>query len=279
MQNSRKSRTLDVVTTSESADPATLDLTEAADELGVHYQTAYRWVRTGRLPAVLVKGRYRVATSDLRAVDADRNAPKTPDPPSRRRRDGAAERMFDLLVDGDETAATRLAHDLAAEGLPIVELVQHVLAPPLRRIGAGWANEELTIWVEHRASAIVERVLGTLAPNPRGRRRGTAVVAAVSGDRHAIATLMAAVVLRDDNWHVHHLGADMPPEEIERFCVDHDVSVVALSVTGDQAAATVDDARVRLAQIGVPVVVGGAGRTLDDLVDEVRAAARTGVRR
>lgn len=260
-------------------DVVELDLAEAASELGVHYQTAYRWVRTGRLPAVLVGGRYRVAESELRTLDHDRHVPKTPEPPSRPRRDRAAERMFDLLVDGDETAAVRSAHELAAEGLPLVELVEHVLAPPLRRIGTGWADGELTIWVEHRASAIVERVLGSLAPNPRGRRRGTVVVAAVSGDRHSLATLMATVVLRDDNWHVHHLGADVPPEEIERFCADHDVSVAALSVTGDQVAATVDDVARRLEAIGVPVVVGGGGRTLSDLVGEVGAASRTGVRR
>jgi MerR family transcriptional regulator, light-induced transcriptional regulator len=35
-----------------------IELAEAADRLGVHYQTAYRWVREGRLPAVRVRGRY-----------------------------------------------------------------------------------------------------------------------------------------------------------------------------------------------------------------------------
>ena len=50
---------------------AVLRLSDAADELGVHYQTAYRWVRTGRLPARLVNGEYEVSRRDVRAV-ADR---------------------------------------------------------------------------------------------------------------------------------------------------------------------------------------------------------------
>ncbi len=42
-----------------------LDLQAAADELGVHYQTAYRWVRNGRLEAELVGGRYLVSRDDI----------------------------------------------------------------------------------------------------------------------------------------------------------------------------------------------------------------------
>jgi len=49
-----------------------LELQEAADALGVHYQTAYRWVRTGKLPANMVGGRYLVEQRDLDAVDAAR---------------------------------------------------------------------------------------------------------------------------------------------------------------------------------------------------------------
>ena len=31
-------------------------------------------------------------------------------------------------------------------------------------------------------------------------------------DRHSLPTTMAAVALRADHWHVHHLGADLPPD-------------------------------------------------------------------
>ena len=39
---------------------AHVSLRDAALELGVHYQTAYRWVRQGLLPAVKVAGSYEV---------------------------------------------------------------------------------------------------------------------------------------------------------------------------------------------------------------------------
>ena len=52
-----------------------LDLQTAADELGVHYQTAYRWVRSGKLPARVVGGRYQVDRSALTAVESARISP------------------------------------------------------------------------------------------------------------------------------------------------------------------------------------------------------------
>ena len=55
-----------------------LDLDEAARLLGVHYQTAYRWVRNGALPAVKIAGEYRLREADVRRVAERRRAPKPP---------------------------------------------------------------------------------------------------------------------------------------------------------------------------------------------------------
>ena len=46
----------------------TITLTEAAERLGVHYMTAYRYVRTGRLPATKLGSEWRVETSDVDAM-------------------------------------------------------------------------------------------------------------------------------------------------------------------------------------------------------------------
>ena len=252
-----------------------LDLQRTADELGVHYQTAYRWVRTGKLPAELVDGRYRVTRDDISAMSARRSTPKAPPPPSASRLDRAAERMHGVLVSGDEASVRNISSGLIDEGASIVDVIQHVLVPPLVRIGADWHDGKLTIWVEHRASAIIERLLGGIVPNPRGRRRGTVMVAAVTGDLHSLPSSMAAVALRDDNWWVEHLGANMPPDELVRFCDEHPVDVAVISSTNadtvDLAAQTAD----RLRASGIGVVLGGPGCTLDDLIEQTRAAANS----
>ena len=249
-----------------------LDLDDVAAEVGVHYQTVYRWVRGGKLPAELVAGRYRVRRDDLAAFVDARQTPTRPRPPSAPRLQRSAETMYTALSTGDEYGARDLASALVAESTSIVDLVQQVLAPPLRRIGQDWHDGKVSIWVEHRASAITERILGEVAPRPRGRRRGTVMVAAVSGDRHSLATTMAAVALRDNNWSVHHLGADMPPDELVRFCDEHEVDVAVLSVVNSECIDLANTTAARIRATGTPTVVGGSGRTLEHLVQMVRDA-------
>jgi MerR family transcriptional regulator, light-induced transcriptional regulator len=250
-----------------------LDLQHAAERLGVHYQTAYRWVRDGRLPAERLGGRYRIAVADLDALVAERSTPRSePKPPGPARLERQAIAMHHALVEGDEPSARRIARALVAEGTAVVDLIEHVLVPPLVAIGQDWHDGRLSIWVEHRASAICERLLGDVMPNPRGRRRGVALVAAVTGDRHSLPTTMATAVLRADNWHVHHLGADMPVDQIVAFAVDHDVDLAVLTVTNPKVAAVAGAAGRQLTGLGATAIVGGPGRSLRDLTAAARAS-------
>lgn len=257
-----------------AAEDDQLELQEAADALGVHYQTAYRWVRTGRLRAHVVSGRYRVARSDLTRVDAERRAPLVPKPPSDKRLRGQVPRLYDALVNGAEPQALSVAHHLIDEGTNVVEFIQRVLVPTLRQIGEAWHHGELPIWSEHRAAAIAERILADLSPNPRGRRRGVVAVAAVSGDHHSLPTMMATVALRDANWHVHHLGADTPPAELVQFCTQQPVDLAVITVTNPDSIEAAERTAVSLRAVGIRTIVGGPGRTLDDLLDQANTPRR-----
>jgi MerR family transcriptional regulator, light-induced transcriptional regulator len=100
------------------------------------------------------------------------------------------------------------------------------------------------------------------------------MVAAVSGDRHSLATTMAAVTLRDNNWLVHHLGADMPPDELVRFCEEHDIDVAVLTLVNPACTELAQQTGTRIEAAGTPTIVGGPGRTLDDLLQQVQKAAK-----
>ncbi len=58
-------------------DPDELTLHQAADRLGVHYMTAYRYVRTGKLPARRAGSQWVVDAADLARLEP-------PAPPGRR---------------------------------------------------------------------------------------------------------------------------------------------------------------------------------------------------
>ena len=58
------------------AEPNRITLQEAAERLGVHYMTAYRYVRLGRLRATQRDGRWYVRESDLEALRTADRRPK-----------------------------------------------------------------------------------------------------------------------------------------------------------------------------------------------------------
>ena len=55
-----------------------MNLKEAARRLGVHYQTAYRWVRSGELVAVRIGARYEISEAAIERLRAQRRALGTP---------------------------------------------------------------------------------------------------------------------------------------------------------------------------------------------------------
>src|SRR3984885_14361763 len=212
-----------------------MQLREAADALGGHYQTPYAWVRQGRLPARKTGRGYEVSDDDVSAL-AERRASGTPPRPEVRVRDWSVQagRLYDAIVSGDETLA-RHDFDRLAAGVPLVDLCERVIAPALRRVGDQWAAGELTIGTEHRASAICERLITPGLHQPPGRPRGIAVAATPPGERHGLPALMAAACLREDRWLVHHLAADLPVDDVTGVALQTGAELVVLSSATTEA--------------------------------------------
>jgi MerR family transcriptional regulator, light-induced transcriptional regulator len=250
-----------------------LSLQEAADALGVHYQTAYAWVRSGALAARKAGRGYQVSAAGVRALRASRAAGLPPRPEIRVRDWTAqADRLYAAITDGQETAARREL-DRLARGVSTLDLCQLVIGPALRRLGEDWAAGTVTIAAEHRASAICDRLIGArAAQQPRGRPRGIAVVATPPGERHALPSLMAAACLREDRWLVHHLAADLPVAEVDRFATRAGAQLVVLSsATSDgSAAAVAAAAELAAAAPGRVVLAGGPGDSLQELIELAR---------
>jgi hypothetical protein len=151
-----------------------MQLTDAADMLGVHYQTAYAWVRQGTLPARKTPRGYEVIESGVCALAARRAADREPPREVRVRDWGAqADRLYTALVAGDETQARHDLERLAA-GVLLPDLCDRVIAPALRQIGSAWADGKLPIAAEHRATAICEQLIAAraTAARPPARHRG-----------------------------------------------------------------------------------------------------------
>ena len=248
---------------------------EAAERLGVHYQTAYKWVREGRLPAAKFGTAYDIAEEDLARFAAAREEPASP-PASLHVRDWDAQtaRFHDLLVAGDELGAIRLVARLHTGGIPVLELCERVFAPALRRIGDEWAAGSVSVAEEHRASSICQWILAPMSVPQRGRPRGVCVVAAPPGESHALPAAMATAVLREARWRVHHLGADVPAESLEALVAEVRPHLTVLSYAWSEVTEVGQAIAQRLENNGVRTVIGEPGESLRTLLQAVDAAMK-----
>jgi methanogenic corrinoid protein MtbC1 len=168
--------------------------------------------------------------------------------------------------------------------VPLIELCEELLAPTMNRVGMGWHDGHVSIAEEHRATAITERLLARVSTNPRGRPRGTAVVVAAPGDQHTLPSAMAALVLRDDRWKVHHLGGNLPVHDLLDFAKKIEADLVVLSLTfqatSDSSSpynGTRDISGLvnAIEAQGHRVLLGGPGRTLSELVELAKTRSHT----
>jgi excisionase family DNA binding protein len=246
-----------------SAIPDTaLTLQEAAEHLGVHYMTAYRYVRLGVLPAHKVGGAWQVAAADLASFREGSELAPAPEPGVRRRAPWAT-RLEARLVAGDSRGAWGVVEAALAAGADLDEIYLEVISPAMRSIGSRWADGELDISVEHRATGIAFRLLGRLGPRfaRRGRSRGTVVLGAPMGERHSLPVAMLSDLLRGEGWEVSDLGADLPAASfVGSVLSTPGLVAVGVSVTSPEslpsAAALIEALHVAVPT--VPVVVGGA---------------------
>jgi excisionase family DNA binding protein len=250
---------------------AALTLQEVADELGVHYMTAYRYVRLGVLDASKSGGVWQVQRS---AVDRYREqAASAGHGPSgkvgsRNRKAPWAARLESRLVAGDAPGSWSVIEAAMAAGAELDEIYLDVLTPAMASIGERWAAGELDISVEHRATGIAMRIVGRIGPRftRRGRARGVVALGAPSGEFHALPVAMLGDLLRLRGWEVSDFGVDMPSESIAHVIREaSDLLAVGLSAMSEDNLPALAEAcaAARGADPDVLVVVGGHA-VLDD---------------
>jgi len=233
-------------------DPITL--IDVADRLGVHYMTAYRYVRTGRLPAVKDSGQWRVFENDLAAFEA-RPAKAPP------RKDLLPTLIEERLIAGDENGTYQLLENALASGADAEEVYLDLMSPAMVGVGRRWHEGDISIADEHVATSTALRVIARLGPrvSSRGRMKGTILLATISDDYHYLPTAMLRDLLRFRGFDVQDLGANTPPESIfDRASGLADLLAVGVSATSSGHDHVMRETLSKLAGLHVPIVVGGA---------------------
>ena len=253
-----------------------MNLHEAAAQIGVHYQTMYRWVRDGSVVATkLPSNVYDVTNDEVERFAAKRAQPALPPAQIRVRSwDRHVDRLLQAVLGGDELAARTTIDRLVNGSVSVVELCEHVIAPCLNEVGNRWHSGTVTIAEEHRATAICQRIVARLSSHPRGRPRGTAVVTTAVGELHTLPSDMAALALRHDRWKTHHLGGNVPVDDVLALAHDVNADLIVISTTNSELSRSVKLLVDALTRSGRQTLIGRPGMSLQLLVEQARALGR-----
>ena len=241
--------------------PRTISLQEAALQLGLHYMTVYRYVRTGKLPATQDGIVWRVRTRDVHALEERRKVAGRPRSRPNSSRD-TRQALEARLLAGDSAGAWWLVEGRLGGGLDPSGVLITLVSPALRSIGDRWAEGELSVADEHRATAMAQRIIGRLGLQfgRPGRSRGTVILAAPEGDLHTLPVAIVADLLRWRGFDVAELGANTPSDALAE-AVDQAERLVAVGIasttTGQDAEVTLSVEAVRATAPDAAIVLGG----------------------
>ena len=221
--------------------------------------TAYRYVRTGRLPARREGVQWMVDPAELAKM---RSPQRTTRGHGTIRSEGPV-KLAARMVAGDEPGAWGVVEAALASGVEAADVYLDLLVPALEVVGEGWAAGELTVADEHRATTVALRLVGRLGPRfaRRGRKRGTVVVGAPVGEQHGLPSAILADLLRGVGFEVLDMGANTPATSFAETAKEANrlvATAIVITTPGGDAAVRAVVKALRQAGLGVPILVGGA---------------------
>jgi excisionase family DNA binding protein len=224
-----------------------LTLQEVAETLDVHYMTVYRYVREGMLPSVRVNRSWQISRADLKEFQSNKKSGNKTSSKARHGGRNAADwanRFESRLVDGDERGSLAVLEAALRSGKDIRSIYIDIVMPTVVEIGKKWHRGDLDVFVEHRASRIVIRLISQITPRfaRRGVDRGTIIIGAPEGDLHGLGIAIVGDLLRCEGWRVSDLGANLPAKELG-LAVKNSNNLVAACVVATMSGALAETAK------------------------------------
>ncbi len=174
------------------------------------------------------------------------------------------DRMCQSILDGDESAAARLATLALEGGVPPLRAIEDGYVRGIREAGALWEEGEFFLPELVTAAQAMKAAMAVLQPalsrDANIRSAGQVVIGTVQGDIHDIGKTLVGTLLTANGFQVRDLGADVPVAAFVEAARELDADLVcasALLTTTMAVQRTLIEA-LRDAGLTCPVLVGGA---------------------
>lgn len=146
----------------------------------------------------------------------------------------SAERLERYLIEGRAAEARGLVLAGYLAGRPVADLMDHMIAPAMERIGDLWHHDERGVFLEHRATDIclqaVNHLRGLLPHKPRGP---AAVGGAPVGDPYLLPSLASALVLTSEGFAAENLGPETPTDALLHAMDQRSAKLAWLSLSSE----------------------------------------------
>ncbi len=172
----------------------------------------------------------------------------------------------DALEDGNRRAAIQVALDLLYRGFSAESVLTELVSFGQTQVGAGWQHGQWSVTQEHRASAIAEAVIQSVAQHavpigqsPAEGSAGRVVVACAEGEWHVLPGRLVSEVLRIRGFDVDFVGPSVPADDLATFLGPDSPSTVAVSCSMPMGLVGAWHTITALRAAGKTVLCGGRG--------------------
>ncbi len=137
-----------------------------------------------------------------------------------------------LLV-GDYQGCLLIANQYSEDQNSLQDLYLQIIQPAMYEIGMLWEEGSISVAQEHLASAVVARIMATIASSASSqtKNKGKAIVTSSINEFHELGAWMISDVLDQEGWQVRYLGANTPAQDLLQMIDDFYPDLIAISVT------------------------------------------------
>ena len=147
--------------------------------------------------------------------------------------DRAAHEYLDHLLAGNRRAATALIERVLDSGVTARDVYRRIFEPVQQEVGRLWQLNRLNVAQEHFCTAATQHVMTQLYSRLFSGASSTRTLVAmcVGGELHEVGLRIVTDLLELEGWQTFYLGANVPPADAIRMCVERDADVLLVSAT------------------------------------------------
>ncbi|MFQ5523126.1 MAG: methionine synthase [Acidimicrobiia bacterium] len=177
------------------------------------------------------------------------------------------ERLARRIVDGDQKNIVDDLKAALAEGHEPLTIINDFLLEGMREVGELFASGEMQLPFVLKSAETMKKAVAFLEPKMKKEdtvKRGSVVLATVTGDVHDIGKNLVDIILKNNGYEVHNLGIKVGISEMIKTFEETGADAIGMSGLLVKSTLVMRDNLEELKRRGlghVPVLLGGAALT------------------